>query len=261
MKRQKIFYAMTIVIVAIVSISAARIPYIKDYVRFNDNLYAQCHEVTNKEYREFLMDLKTNNQTDKYNKCLYDSIQWVRKFTGSYTEPFQISYHSHPAYDNYPIVNITPGAAKSYCEWLTAKYNSEVKRKYKKVTFRLPDENEWKKLASPQAENNLPWKGNSNLSEDGKTYCSNIKVKDPKTNEDNYVVDGGLTALIVSHYKPNDLGIYDVIGNVCEMTQEGKQKGGSWDNYLEECKVDKTQNFSLPDPRVGFRVVMEIIEE
>ena len=55
--------------------------------------------------------------------------------------------------------------------------------------------------------------------------------------------------------------IYDVIGNVSEMTSDGKQKGGSWDNYPEECTVDKTQSYTLPDPRVGFRVIMEIIEK
>ncbi len=63
------------------------------------------------------------------------------------------------------------------------------------------------------------------------------------------------------HYKANNLGIFDIIGNVSEITQSGLQKGGSWDNYLEECTIDKTQNYELPDPRIGFRVVMEVIEE
>lgn len=261
MKRSFFISGTTILFFAFISISASGTPRIKDFVKIGDKLYALSYEVTNKQYREFLSDLKANKLTAQYTSCLYDSTQWVRKFTNQYNEPFQNSYHSHPAYDNYPVVNITAEAAKSYCEWLTNKFNSDPKRKYKKVSFRLPGEKEWKILASPVAGSNLPWKGNSNLSEDGKTYYSNIKTKDSKTNKDNYTDDGGMSTLIKAHYKPNSLGIYDVIGNVSEMTQDGLQKGGSWDNYLEECMTDKVQNFTLPDPRVGFRVIMEIIEE
>ena len=261
MKTQKLFLRLTVVIIAIVSLSSASIPDIKDYIKFSGKLYALRHEVTNKEYRDFLLYLKANKQNDKYAKCVYDSTQWIKKFTNSYNEPNDISYHSHPAYDNYPIVNITLDGAKSYCEWLTTKYNNDSKRKYKKVLFRLPTENEWMKLADPLPDQNLPWKSNSNISDNGKTYYSNIKVKDPKTSKDDYISDGGLTVIFVEHYKPNNLGIYDVIGNVAEMTSDGKQKGGSWDNYIDECNIGKTQSYTLPDPRVGFRVIMEIKEK
>lgn len=261
MKIQKSILSLTIVMLAIVSLSAKSIPDIKDFVKVSSNLYALRHEVTNKEYQEFLKYLKAHKQNDDFIKCMYDSTQWVKKFTNSFNEPIEKSYHSHHAYDNYPIVNITPDGAKSYCEWLTDRYNNDSKRKYKKVVFRLPDENEWKKLADPLPDNNLPWNGNTNLSDNGKIYFSNIKIKDTKTSKDNYVIDGGLTTIITEHYKPNKLGIFDVIGNVAEMTQDGLIKGGSWDNYLAECTIDKTQKYSLPDPRVGFRIVMEIIEK
>ncbi|WP_162794245.1 hypothetical protein [Runella rosea] len=45
------------------------------------------------------------------------------------------------------------------------------------------------------------------------------------------------------------------------MTDSGIIKGGSWADYLEDSTVEKSQNYPLPDPRVGFRVVMEIIEK
>ena len=48
---------------------------------------------------------------------------------------------------------------------------------------------------------------------------------------------------------------------MAEYTSDDKIKGGSWDNFIEECLIDKTQNYSVPDPRVGFRLVMEIIEK
>jgi formylglycine-generating enzyme required for sulfatase activity len=231
-------------------------------VKIDNNLYASVYEVTNKEYRAFLQDLKSKNKNEEYHLCIYDSTQWIKKFPYSYNEPMTNSYHSHPAYDNYPIVNITKAAADAYCKWQTEKYNTSSTKKYKKVVFRLPSEIEWKKLASPLAGHNLPWYGNFPYkSGEEKTFLTNIKVKNNVTGNNDYSCDGGVYTLIVEHYKANDLGVYDVIGNVAELTQSGTQKGGSWDNYLEECTIDKSQHFELPDPRVGFRVVMEVVEE
>ncbi len=48
---------------------------------------------------------------------------------------------------------------------------------------------------------------------------------------------------------------------VAEMTADGKIKGGSWNNTIDECTIDKTQSITLSSPYVGFRVVMEIIEK
>ena len=46
----------------------------------------------------------------------------------AYMEPMTTHYHSHPAYDQYPVVNITPAAATAYCEWLTDKIGKEQYR-------------------------------------------------------------------------------------------------------------------------------------
>lgn len=65
---------------------------------------------------------------------------------------------------------------------------------------------------------------------------------------------------LTAKYKPYN-GLYDMIGNVSEMINEkGKQKGGNWDCFINECGVNKTQYYKDNDPRVGFRVFMEIIE-
>jgi formylglycine-generating enzyme required for sulfatase activity len=260
MKPSKKFIILTIAIIAIVSLSATSIPDVKkDFVKFDEKLFAYRCEVTNIEYREFLQDLKATNKSDEYVKCMYDSTQWDKKFPNASMKPMADYSHWHPAYDHYPIVNITLDAAKSYCEWLTNKYNNSPKKRYKKVTFRLPTEAEWKKLAAPFPGNDLPWSGN--LPYEGgqkKTVLANVKFVDsiPGTK-----LNDALTTIMVGHYKPNSLGLYDVIGNVAEMTQDGKIKGGSWYDLLKDCTTDKTQSYTLPDPRVGFRIIMEITEE
>lgn len=232
-----------------------------EYVKLNDTLWASRFEVTNWEYREFLSSLKIKGDNDLYAACLYDSTQWDKKFPNAYNEPMKDHYHFHPAYDRYPVVNISLKAAEAYCSWLTLQYSTQPKRDHKKVIFRLPTEQEWILLSSPLPGHNLPWYGNfPYVDPEGKTMLTNIKVKCSVSGYNDYIFDGGFHTLMVGHYKPNNLGLYDVVGNVSEMTRDGILKGGSWDNYLHECTIDKSQLYTLPDPRVGFRVIMEVEE-
>jgi formylglycine-generating enzyme required for sulfatase activity len=97
-------------------------------------------EVSNGQYLEFIRDLKTKNDST-LKKALPDTLVWREKL--AYNEPYVDYYFRHPAYGNYPVVGITQKQCIKYCEWLTEKYNSNEKRKYKKVKFRLPTKYEW----------------------------------------------------------------------------------------------------------------------
>ena len=98
-----------------------------------------------------------------------------------------VMYHWHPAYDNFPIVNITKEAMTLYCDWVTKKYNNIEKRSFKKVKFRLPTEMEWKTLSSPLPGHNLPWSGDLPYEhkDKGNNYFANIKIWDYKREENN----------------------------------------------------------------------------
>lgn len=237
----------------------------KNFVRFNDNLLVSKFELTNEEYKAFLNELKISSQTEKLKKCLPDSALWAAMSDYSYGSPYMSHYHFHPAYNKYPVVNISKEAIDLYCTWLTEKYNTSTKRKYKKVEVRLPSEKEWKMFSSSLPGHNLPWYGTFPYIMDSKKkgsvcFLANLKTKDYTTGDYNYVWDGGLISLPVGKYPANRIGLYDVIGNIAEYTSDGKVKGGSWANTLEESTIEKVQDFSIPDPRVGFRLVIEIIE-
>lgn len=247
------------------TLTSGKTPSIPDnYVKFDKDIYVSKYELTNVEYRDFLQDLKLQMDDISFNKYKPDSTLWTKKFTYSYNEPYTNMYHWHPSYNNYPVVNISLEAINYYCNWLSNKYNSDPKRGINKVIFRLPTELEWMKFSSPLPGHNLPWYGNFPYEENNQkciVFLANIKVKDYATNKYNYVIDGGMTPLTVGSYKENKIGIYDIIGNVAELTSDNKIKGGSWSNTLDECVINKSQDYSTPDPRVGCRLVMEIIEK
>lgn len=104
--------------------------------------YASSYEVSNKEFRDYLNDIRKSKPVE-FEANFPDSTQWVKRFEYSFNEPWSDKYFWHPGFDKYPVVNITQKAAKDYCQWLTEKYNSSEKREFKKVLFRLPTEQEW----------------------------------------------------------------------------------------------------------------------
>lgn len=73
--------------------------------------------------------------------------------------------------------------------------------------------------------------------------------------------DGWTKMAQTSSYFPNDMGLYDIVGNVAEMIDEkGKAFGGSWNDSPHESTIRSVKPYSRPSYTVGFRVFMEVIE-
>lgn len=229
----------------------------KNMVRVNGKVYMDKYEVTNGDYNKFLANLQRSNQTDLYSTALYDSTYWVKKFPDAGLEPMRDMYQWHPAYAEYPVVCISQEGAKAYCEWLTKQYNLQRKRTYTQVAFRLPTEQEWRTAAgSGDIKATTPFPNNQ-IKNASDCYLGNIQ-----TSKGRFFDDGGFHMVKVQTYLPNKMGLFNTFGNVSEMTSsKGIALGGSWYDLFEDCTFDKTQNCSKPDPGIGFRIVMEIIEE
>jgi formylglycine-generating enzyme required for sulfatase activity len=74
--------------------------------------------------------------------------------------------------------------------------------------------------------------------------------------------DGFILMAFVEAFFPNGIGLYDVVGNVAEMTSEkGKACGGSWTHSPEESTISSVNEYKGPDSAVGFRPFMEVIEQ
>ncbi len=166
------------------------------------------------------------------------------------------NYFSHPAYNDYPINNISRKGAEMYCEWL----NEEFSKRNIGVTlnkFRIPTDKEWVFSASTCGKKlPFPW------GEDEKG-CDSCYFANYQPIKGNFIADGGFHTVKVNSYKPNDYGLYCMSGNVAEMVtyEDGTigAKGGSWTSLPGEIKInatDKYKGVSAPNVNIGFRPVM-----
>lgn len=236
----------------------------KSLAKINDSLYFSRYEVTNNQYSIFLKQLREGKQTAEYQSVQIDTAKW-RDLT-VYNEPLVKYYHTHQAYANYPVVNISFEGATLFCKWLTDQYNSSNKRKYKKVEFRLPTEEEWIEAAkggNPKAI--YPWEGNEMLTKRGLFRCNFIRAADDYMGVAGKLNDNADIIAPSKCYWPNKYGLYNMSGNVAEMIAEkGKTKGGSWLDKAEAMKIEsigKFATFETPMPTIGFRFVMVLIEK
>jgi sulfatase modifying factor 1 len=180
--------------------------------------------------------------------------------------------------DNYPINNITWNEVIDYCNWLSKKENLEpvytqqgpnVSCDFTKNGYRLPTEAEWEYAAKGGKKSKETRYSGSNNPNQIAWHKANSKAS-PHT---------------IGTKLPNELGIYDMSGNVWEwcwdwynkdyytiednknpkgpvMGERKSVRGGSWDsklNYMRPANristlPSKTHEF------YGFRVARSITE-
>ncbi|MFZ9848139.1 MAG: SUMF1/EgtB/PvdO family nonheme iron enzyme [Flavobacteriales bacterium] len=180
------------------------------------------------------------------------------------------------------MVGITQEQAEAYCAWLTKKYMSIEKRKYKNLVFKLPTLNQWTYAAKGGIEAVLPFKNLKLADSRGvlQAHFRNINQEDIQIEKDMVKINSDITSpyyqqgcwitivndptypsisLTPSHFK-----LYNLAGNVKEyIAEKGITKGGGWKDtgyFLQNfvCQTYDSTNTTSEDR--GFRVAMEIIK-
>lgn len=234
----------------------------------------QKTEVSNLEYRTFLFDLLIQGRTDDFLKARPDHKQWSI-LAKQEKSPYEEHYFSHPAYDNYPVVNISREGAEMYCKWLSQEIYKVLGDKKKPLfnDIRIPVRAEWVMAASIEGKQDpYTWTGQYTRNSAG-CFLANYSLtpeeyakRDTVSNLDNKAVPTDLTAPVESYY-PNDFGLYNMCGNVAEMvyndveTKVAGTAGGGWRNSEEEIKIlgpDPYPGVTTANPGIGFRVVMTV---
>lgn len=232
-------------------------------------LWAAQTELSNFQYLEFISDLKSN-QIEDYEKLLPDTTKWRSSL--AYNEPYIEYYFRHPAYRNYPVVNITKEQAEAYCEWLEGKlndtYSNDPKHPVQKVDVRLPTNEEWQTAARGGDPNAIfPWDGETMRRTDkkwaGDMRANYVRGKGDYMGVVGHLNDNADVTAPVKSYWPNNYGLYNMSGNVAEMVQEGRTRGGAWRTrapYLEIDGPDYFEGITEANPAIGFRYFVEVID-
>lgn len=234
-----------------------------------NNLFFDQTEITNFMWMEYLFWQKKNfgKESEEFKKSLPDTTIWnVKKDVKS---PYMSHYLRHPAYREYPVVGISYEQAVNFCAWRTERVKEmfEIQKQkdkksiYPKVfEYRLPTKEEWERVA--KVGNSL--KTIKKL--EGAKYSGHKTSNLKRGKGNNAGVAGKLndnadvTAPVFSYW-PNKYGLYNLIGNVAEMTAEkGVAKGGSWKHQEKDVDVEKDFKYSGPTQWLGFRCVLEVKE-
>lgn len=218
------------------------------HVVYLDSYYIDRTEVTNAAYK----------------LCVRDGVCQSPIQITSRTRP---QYYGNVQFDDYPVIYIDWGMAKTYCEWRGA---------------RLPTEAEWEKAARG---------GNSFVYSWGDEFACHKGNFDDEDRIDEYVVPGGLncdgypdTAPIRSYPAgSSSYGVFDLNGNVWEwvnsqaqafpyITNDGREspnsdsmriaKGGAFtaNDYFSRSSNRRFLSPVSADDVTGFRCAMDGIK-
>lgn len=147
---------------------------------------------------------------------------------------------------NLPITGITYEQAMAFCAWKTRMDNldnhktSNGTRHYE---YRLPTAEEYTTL-------------NSNRDSLPKNQFDAFNYKSMKGDFKDSLYSEWLGNRLVAAYefRLDKYGIYGIQGNAAEMTlRKGLAAGGSYAHYAKECKSGNLQEYTKPEPWLGFR--------
>jgi len=180
-----------------------------------------------------------------------DTLCWIADFTYSFNEPWTQMYFWHPGFDEYPVVGVSWKQATAFCIWRSQLLNNYLTSKGEAwvMDYRLPTEAEWEYAARGGLDNSVyPWGGLYTRNDKG-CFLANFKPLRGR-----YEDDGGMSAIAVASYSPNDFGLFDMAGNVAEWTS------GSFDessySYTHDFNPTYKYNALPDDPSVLKRKVI-----
>jgi formylglycine-generating enzyme required for sulfatase activity len=193
--------------------------------------YLSTSEITNAQYKEFLDDLKSKNDTASLAVARIRNENWK-------DIPLDIVV-SYASMGSLPVVNVSRQAAELYCKWLSDKLTLQYGYF---IEVMLPTKAEWEWAAMGGDTNAVyPWTDKQVKKARGKPMAR-------------YNADGmSVGPCAADAYPENGFELYNMAGNVAEMIRDADiVKGGSWNSTLEDLniKVDKPLEVS---PMVGFR--------
>ena len=217
---------------------------------------------------------------------------WIGKYqlTQEQWEAIDVERATHNYFykgGKYPVECISWNEANQFCNILNEKWKDLLPKDYH---FGLPTETQWEFASRGGIKSNgYKYSGSDNIDEVA-WYYENSKIDRSyirslvETISPQYIFDRNRETYPIGQKKPNELGVYDMSGNVWEWCKdwygeypkevvldpqgpkEGSDRvvrGGSWDNPAVSCRLSFRSCFD-PTKRneyIGFRVALVPVQE
>ncbi|HCW08992.1 MAG TPA: hypothetical protein DGG95_16675, partial [Cytophagales bacterium] len=188
---------------------------------------------------------------------------------------FNQAYHynekeDYPIY-NYPITGLTYEQAVAYANWCSRYWTDRNAATgiNIKVSFRLLSPAEFEKYeergittcfekTKPELRTKFIQEIRDCKNEKRCALCNYAK-KDSCESNIRLMNKFGNETYPVAIFFANCLGVFDMQGNVAEMTNEkGVAKGGSYITSAKECLPQAVQHYDAPQPWLGFRLIVTV---
>ena len=236
-----------------------------------DDFYMSKYEITNAQYVQFLNAIGRHWMGGKplIETKSMDSHSHILLKGGRYVV--------ESGYEDHPMIEVSWYGAVAFCNWLSRQAGLEEvydegtwEADFSKVGYRLPTEAEWEYAARAGGKEIKYPNGNTLTHDDANYRGIGGRDKWERTSS-------------VGSFPPNELGLYDMAGNVWEWCNDwydsgyysvspvdnprgplsGEEKvlrGGSWYNDPWFCR---TANRNVNNPgnmwnNLGFRVVLPV---
>ncbi|MCC5924113.1 MAG: SUMF1/EgtB/PvdO family nonheme iron enzyme [Crocinitomicaceae bacterium] len=234
------------------------------------SFYMYNQEVTNANYQEFLNWVDKNGTEEMKQITAIHNENWASELSQFQSDAFAEKYHSHSAYLNYPVVNVSKDAALLYCQWLEDFFAREYDLN---VKVRLPLHAEFIRAGQgDHLEANYSWNGPylRNSKGDFLANFTRIPQSTISRNENGELEiqkwsgtiakSSDLVAPSISYF-PSEYGFYNLNGNVAEMIAEtGIAVGGSWMDYGYDIRLQSRKKYETSSCLVGFRPVFTVMK-
>lgn len=180
-----------------------------------------------------------------------DTTCWINDFEESDNERYMRNYFSHPAYAHHPVVGVSWEQANAFCEWRTMYLRKSITDKEVEIEkYRLPTEAEWEMAArSGNPDNIYPWGSEGTTAESG-CYMANFSPGEGAYAADNYLIPAK-----VGSFKPNNIGLYDMAGNVAEWTSTAYRESAG--ELMSNINPNYSYNAAPDDPDFMKRKVVK----
>jgi len=185
------------------------------------------YEITVEDFKRFIKSTGYVTDAEKHNSCYtWIDDKWIYTTGVSWKNP------NYPQKDTHPAVCISWNDSAQYIKWLNEQTNKN---------YRLPTEAEWEYVA--KAGTYSKWSF-GNDKKNLKFYANMADKLSPYTWKEKWN-DGYKFTAPVGSYKPNQLNVYDMYGNVWEWCEDWYSK-----NYRNTPTNGSTNNINNSDKKV-----------